>query len=154
MSLVCTTRVSTAERLTVLVLEDSDNDRLLLQRALSREDLLVPMHFVEDGSEAIDYLQRHGRFQDTNTYPFPNLLLLDLFTPRLDGFAVLEWLHARPDLRLQMLIVVLSGTKDPTIINRANELGADICLCKGNGPGELTAVVRRLKQMIERKHEP
>ena len=144
--------VSTPERLTVLVLEDSDNDRLLLQRAFAREGLVVPMHFVQDGGEAIDYLQRTGRFKDENAFPFPNLLLLDLNMPGPDGFSVLEWLHARLDLRLQMLIVVFSATESSITIKRANELGADICVDKRDGPGEITAMVKRLKRMVEKKH--
>ena len=146
--------MSISERLTVLVMEDSDADRVLLQRAFAREGLVVPMHFVEDGGEAISYLQREGKFQDTDAYPFPNLLLLDLFTPKVDGFGVLEWLQARPELRLQMMILVLSGTEDSTSIKKANELGADICLYKRDGTRELTAMVKRLKRMIERKHGP
>lgn len=139
------------DRLVILAVEDEEDDRLLLQRAFDREGIRVPIHFVFTGEQAIDYLQGTGAYADRAAHPFPNLLLLDLNLPRVDGFEILEWLRARPGLRLQVLVVIVSASNDPLIMQKANRLGADIFLSKAEGPNELMPMVRRLKQLLERE---
>ena len=139
------------DRLIILTVEDEEADRILLQRAFEREGICVPIHFVYNGEEAIDYLQGTGAFSDREHHPLPNLLLLDLNLPRVDGFEVLEWLRARSGLRLQILVVVISALSDPLVMQKANRLGADIFLSKAEGPNELVSMVRRLKQLLERQ---
>ena len=139
------------DRLIILTVEDEESDRILLRRAFEREGICVPIHFVYNGEEAIDYLQGTGAFRDRELHPLPNLLLLDLNLPRVDGFEVLEWLRARSGLRLQILVVVISASSDPLVMQKANRLGADIFLSKAEGPNELVSMVRRLKQLLERQ---
>ena len=138
------------EKVIILAVEDSESDRILLQRAFAREGVSVPVHYVHNGSAAIDYLQGAGECQDRQAYPLPSLILLDLNMPGSDGFVVLEWLRARPGLRLEVMVVVFSSSADPLVMRRATRLGADIYLQKGQGPDELVGMVRRLKQLIEK----
>ena len=83
----------------VLIAEDDPGDVFLLQRAFSTAGVSASLHFVRDGQEAIDYLGGEASFADRTAYPLPELMLLDLKMPRLNGFDVLEWLRKQPGLR-------------------------------------------------------
>jgi len=81
------------------------------------------VHFARDGQEVMDYLQRSPPFNDRGVHPLPNLLLLDLKMPRVDGFELLEWLRRQP-IHSMLRAVVLSASDEPRDIARAYALGA------------------------------
>ena len=80
------------DRLNILVAEDDPNDLLLLNLALAKASLDIPVLLARDGEEVVSYLEGKPPFDDRHKFPRPDMLLLDLKMPRLDGFAVLEWL--------------------------------------------------------------
>lgn len=112
----------------ILVAEDNDDDRLLLQRALSKARVLNPILSVRDGEETIAYLEGTGPYADRAKFPLPILLLLDLNMPKKSGLEVLAWLQAHHTDKLG--IVVLTGATDLTLLNRAYALGAHSFLVK------------------------
>jgi len=127
------------------VAEDDPTDAYFFQRAFRRAGIPVTLHFVRDGQEAIDYLQGAGPFADRTAHPLPQLVLLDLNMPRLDGFEVLEWVRKQPELNgLQM--VIFSGSDEPRNIDRAYGLGANWYLVKPHSLEELNALVGRFKK--------
>jgi len=63
--------------------------------------------------ETIAYFKGHGPFNDRNSFPLPDLLLLDLTMPKKDGFEVLEWLGTQPLEKLS--VVVLTDSMKPSI---------------------------------------
>lgn len=129
----------------ILVAEDDPTDAYFFQRAFKRAGIPVALHFVRDGQEVVDYLQGNGRFGDRTCFPLPQLLLLDLKMPRLDGFEVLAW--ARKQLGLRNLqIVIFSSSDEPRNVNRAYDLGANSYLVKPHSMEELTALVGRFKK--------
>lgn len=125
--------------------EDDPTDAYFFQRAFKRAGLPVLLHFVRDGQEVLDYLQGKGQFADRTAHPLPQLLLLDLKMPRLDGFAVLEWVRRQPDLN-GLQIVIFSSSGAPRDINRAYGLGANWYLVKPHSMEELTELVGRFKK--------
>src|SRR5436190_8661740 len=105
----------------------------------------MPVQFVRDGLEALDYLQGEQPFDDRQRHPIPNLLLLDLKMPRMDGFEVLEWLRRHPVLG-RLLVVVLSASPREEDITRAYALGANSYLVKPNDATELNELIMRLEK--------
>ncbi|SRR6266481_4963554 len=147
-------RLIMAGELKVLVVEDSPNDVLLLQRAFSKGGPEVPLHFVRDGREALDYLNGVDRFADRNLYPLPTLLVLDLKLPGIDGFDIIKWVRKESKLR-DLRIVVLSSSNEPSDISRAHELGANAYHVKPNDPNALIGMVEGLKTYwVDRNVEP
>ncbi|HMJ90883.1 MAG TPA: response regulator [Candidatus Acidoferrum sp.] len=114
---------------TVLLAEDSPDDALLMQRAFKAQGLTNPLRIVSDGAEAIAYLAGEGVFANRVEYPYPHLVILDLKMPRVTGFEVLEWLHARPDMMI-IPTLVWSSSADARDVRHAYCLGANGYLVK------------------------
>lgn len=130
--------------LRILVAEDELGDVLLLQRAFAKAGVSAPVYFARDGQEVMDYLQGKPPFENPVEHPLPNLLLLDLKLPRINGFEVLQWLRAQPSLR-SLVVVVFSASNGPDNVNRAFALGANSYAVKPQDPDELIGVVKRLQ---------
>jgi CheY-like chemotaxis protein len=129
----------------VLVAEDDPSDAFLLQRAFTAAQIPATLHFVRDGQEAIDYLQGEAKYSNRNDHPLPDLMLLDLKMPKLNGFDVLSWLRARPGLK-RLLVAVLTSSDQSVDINRAYDLGANSYLLKPHGSTDLVDLVKRLQK--------
>lgn len=115
--------------MTILLVEDDYNDILLIKRAFHKAEIQQSMSLVSDGDEAIAYLSRAGKYADTNSYPTPMLILLDLKLPRRSGLEVLAWIRQNPQLK-RLLVVVLTSSTENSDLNRAYELGANSYLVK------------------------
>ena len=113
----------------VLLADDNEDDVLALRHALRRAGIDVPLQVVEDGEEAIAYLRGVGRFSNRAEFPLPDLFLLDLRMPKLDGFEVLEWLRQQPSLA-PLRTIVLTMSNDVFDVDRAFALGANSFLTK------------------------
>ena len=130
--------------LRILVAEDLHEDAEILRLAFLSAGVKVPLHFVKDGAEAIEYLKGEQRFADRSEHPLPTLLLLDLKMPRLNGFEVLDWLRLQPGLR-RLLVVVFTSSDMPDDINRAYELGANSYLAKPTAFKQLEEMARHFE---------
>ncbi len=120
----------------ILVAEDDPNDVFLLQRAFARTGEQVDVEFVRDGEEALNYLQ--------GSKPLPDLLMLDLKMPKVDGFQVLQWVRSQPGLK-RMLVVVLTSSAQKRDVNRAYDLGANSYLVKPVDLEELLKLARLVR---------
>jgi len=129
----------------VLVAEDDPSDAFLLQRAFAAAQIPATLHFVRDGQEAIDYLTGEAAYSDRVSHPLPDLMLLDLKMPRLNGFDVLSWLRGKPGLK-RLLVAVLTSSDQPVDINRAYDLGANSYLLKPHSSSDLFELVKRLQR--------
>src|SRR5437879_9371695 len=113
----------------ILLAEDREDDVLLIRKAFSKANISNPLQVVRDGEEAIAYLSGEGKYSNRAEYPFPDLVLLDLKMPRLDGFGVWKWIRAQPGLE-GLRVLVLTSSEDMRDINRAYGLGARSFLVK------------------------
>ena len=129
----------------ILLAEDREDDVLMIQRAFLLANIPNPFHVVRDGDEAIAYLKGDGIYSNRDEYPLPELLLLDLKMPRVDGFEVLRWI--RDQLHLCTLrVVVLSSSSDMRDINVAYRLGASSFMVKPVSFDDLVQVAKVLTQ--------
>jgi CheY-like chemotaxis protein len=127
----------------ILVAEDNEDDLVLLRCALKSAGLPHKLIRVADGIEAVDYLYANEPFTNRSTSPFPDLLLLDLQMPVMDGFAVLAALKGRPQFR-SLPIVVLSSVDDPLFIQQALNSGATDFVIKPVTTDDRIEMLRRL----------
>jgi len=113
----------------ILLAEDREDDVLLIRRAFQKADILNPIYVVGDGQEAIAYLAGEGKYANRAEYPLPDLLLLDLKMPRMDGFQVLTWIRQQPSFST-LRVVVLTSSEDFGDVNLAYKQGANSFLVK------------------------
>lgn len=129
----------------ILLVEDSETDVLLLERAFQKATAPVPLKVVRDGLEAVAYLAGEGKYADRASFPLPSFVLLDLKLPKRSGFEVLEWIRSDPRVHRLPVIVLTSSTETRDVI-RARALGILAYLVKPVGFDEL----RRLAQILYR----
>lgn len=103
--------------------DDDEDDRLLTQDALAESRVLNELHFVEDGVELLEYLERKGKFEDKAVSPRPGLILLDSNMPRMDGREALEAIKGNPNLK-GIPVVILTTSKQEEDMVKGYNLGA------------------------------
>jgi CheY-like chemotaxis protein len=136
-------------RYTVLVVDDSTDDRFFLRRSMQENSRLTIVGEVCNGDDAIAYLNGDGVFADREQFPMPDLMLLDLKMPGRDGHDVLEWL--RKQTFPCPAVVVLTSSIRPEDLARSLELGADAYHVKTADPAHQTALVRELEHLLDNK---
>jgi CheY-like chemotaxis protein len=125
----------------ILVAEDDSNDVFLLRRAFQKAQVKCHILDVSNGQDAIFYLQGAAPYNNRTAYPLPQLLLLDIKMPLMNGFDVLEWLRSRPELA-QLPAVILSSSNHDEDISRARRLGARDYLVKPSDLSHLADLAR------------
>jgi CheY-like chemotaxis protein len=97
----------------LLIAEDDEEDQMFIQRAFNKINFEGNLHFVNNGEEVLTYLHSCKK---TNTHPVsncPNILLLDLNMPKLNGWETLEMLKSDPDwVNLPVIIFTTSKSED------------------------------------------
>jgi CheY-like chemotaxis protein len=109
--------------LVILLAEDSDADAKIALRAFNAASRPSVIHVTHDGQEALDYLYGRGMYVDRAAYAKPDLLLLDLNMPRVDGFAVIDALKKDPAMR-EIPIVIMTTSRNAGDVLRAYQAGA------------------------------
>ncbi len=113
----------------VLLAEDSEDDVIIFRRTMSQAFIDFPLFVAKDGEETIAYLKGTGKFGNRSEFPVPDLLLLDLVMPEINGFEVLEWIRDQPGLG-SLPVVVLTSSETIHDVKLANQLGAHSFLVK------------------------
>jgi CheY-like chemotaxis protein len=136
----------------VLIAEDSEDDRFLIRKAVGIAPSLQIIAEVPDGAGVVAYLRGEGEFGDRQRFPIPDLLLLDLNMPRMDGFEVLEWIRTqRPR---DVIVVVLTDSLRPEHLKRALELGAHRFQVKPKSIADRNSMILALEQYLHRNIAP
>lgn len=110
----------------ILLVEDNEGDVELTREALAQAKLKNNLHVAEDGLQALQFLRREGGHASA---PRPDLILLDLNLPRLDGREVLAEIKADPQLR-KIPVVVLTTSQAEEDIVRSYDLHANCYITK------------------------
>jgi CheY-like chemotaxis protein len=136
------------EKYGVLLVDDSDDDRLFMRRILRVNPRFVVVGEAIDGEDAIAYLGGKGEFENRRAHPFPDVVLLDLKMPRVTGHEVLEWLRTQSIDGL--FVAVVSGSFLPEDVARSMELGADAYYKKDALKQRLEAMVLEIEALLDR----
>ncbi len=121
--------------------------------ALKNAGLTNPVHVVNDGLEALEYLGGKGRFSDRESFPIPYLIFLDLKLPEMPGLDVLQWVRERPEFN-STIILVLTSSSDPRDIDAAYQLRTSAYLVKPSGLDGLTKLAASVKDFWFSKNQP
>ena len=137
----------------ILYVEDDANDLWLLERAFQAEGLKEPLHAVPDGVEAIAWLAGEGDYRDRARFPLPQLVLLDIMLPKVDGLAVLRWARANPAFNALPIIMFSSSSQDGDITESYRQ-GANLFLVKPAAHDEFRHIARFLMTWLRHSQPP
>jgi len=126
-----------------LLVEDNSDDELLTIRALKKNNIANDIVVKRDGVEALDYLFGTGSNEDMGTNDLPQLILLDLKLPKLDGLEVLKRIRGSEFTKL-IPIVVLTTSNEQQDIMKSYEDGANSYIRK---PVDFDQFVESVKQL-------
>jgi len=127
----------------ILLVEDNPDDQELTLRALKLNNILNEVVTVEDGAEALDYLFCEGEYADRDPNEMPQVVLLDLKLPKIDGLEVLR--RMRADERTRLLpVVILTSSNEERDVAEGYGLGANSYVRKPVDFGEFREAVRNL----------
>lgn len=100
---------------TILLVEDNPDDEELTLLAMRRSKILNEVAVVRDGVEALDYLLCRGPYERRDPSAAPQLILLDLKLPKLDGLEVLRQLRANPRTATLQIVVLTSSSQEEDV---------------------------------------
>jgi two-component system, response regulator len=113
----------------ILIVEDNSSDADLAVRALRKHDITNPVHVVEDGAEALDFIFCRGAYTSRDVLCVPKVIFLDLKMPKVNGLEVLK--TVKSDERTHAIpIVILTSSKEDQDIKTAYALGANSYVVK------------------------
>jgi CheY-like chemotaxis protein len=135
------------ERLLILLAEDDDGHASLIRRNLKRAGVINDVIRVNDGQEALDYLNNLRR-QTTAEAHVPLLMLLDINMPRVSGLEVLRDVKADPRTSL-IPVIMLTTTDDPREVHRCYEAGCSVYLTKPVQYEQFVEAIKRLGLFLE-----
>lgn len=113
----------------MLLVEDDPSHRLLIRKSLENHGVSNDVNEVEDGQEALDYIYGVGVYADRKKYPMPDIVILDIKMPRMDGFGVLERLKSDPKMKRIPVIMLTTSSRDEEIA-KGYECGANAYVTK------------------------
>jgi two-component system response regulator len=127
----------------VLLVEDNPDDVTMILRTFRRNNILNQVVVARDGTEALDYLFGTGAYAGRDTSIMPQVILLDLKLPKVDGLEVLR--RVRADERTALLpVVVLTSSDEERDILDSYRLGANSYVCKSVDFAQFSEAVRQL----------
>jgi two-component system, response regulator len=127
----------------ILLADDNSDDVKLTQRALKKNNIMNEVVVVQDGVEALDYLFGTGKYEGRDTNIKPQLILLDLKMPRMDGLEALHRIRADERTRLLPVVILTTSSEDKDKIE-SYKLGANSYIRKPVDFEQFTVAVQQL----------
>lgn len=128
---------------TILLVEDNPDDEALTLRALKKNNILNEVVVAHDGVEALDYLFGSGAYEGRDPTVHPQLVLLDLKLPKVDGLEVLRKVRADDRTRLLPVVILTSSNEQRDLINGYG-LGANSYILK---PVDFSRFIEAVRQL-------
>ena len=113
----------------IIVADDDPDDRIFIGEAFAEAKLQAEISYAKDGEELMQYLRRTGAFEHLKGETLPNIILLDLNMPEMDGYEVLSELKSDPDLK-RIPVIVLTTSKAEEDILGTYDLGVNSFITK------------------------
>ncbi len=129
--------------LLILLVEDTADHAEMVIRTLKENGVVNRIVWVKDGEEALDYLYHRGRYADAAANPRPNLILLDLRLPKVDGLDVLKTVRADRDFDLVPVVILTASAQEKDMLV-AGKNHANSFVVKPVGFDEFNKLVREL----------
>ncbi len=127
----------------LLLVEDNPRDEELTLRALKKANIANPIVVAHDGVEALDFLFARGAYAHRDPSALPQLILLDLKLPKIDGLEVLETLRSDERTKLIPVVILTSSVEDQDLV-RGYALGANSYVRKPVDFVQFSDAVRQL----------
>jgi two-component system response regulator len=127
----------------ILLVEDNPDDVALTLRAFKKSNILNKVVVAKDGVEALDYLFANGTHDGRGTWVMPQIVLLDLKLPRLDGMEVLRRIRADERTKLLPVVILTSSKEEQDVVNGYN-LGANSYIRKPVDFSQFSEAIQQL----------
>jgi two-component system, response regulator len=127
----------------ILLVEDNPDDVKLTERALKKSKILNELLVAKDGVEALDYLFGTGKYAGRDTKALPQVVLLDLKMPRMDGLEVLQRIRADERTKLLPVVVLTTSSEDRDRVE-SYKLGANSYIRKPVDFDQFVSAVQNL----------
>ena len=132
-----------AQKYTLLIVDDSDPQRLFLEKTFQSLGTHYLIQSARSGEEAVSYLKGEGKYKDRARYEFPSYIITDLNMSPGDGFQLLDFLKQNPALSV-VPVVMLSSSDDEDDIRQAYLLGASSYFVKPPGFSALKVLLKKI----------
>lgn len=132
------------ERKTILLVEDNPDDEALTMRSLRKSNIVNDVVVARDGAEALDFLFCKGDYAGRDRNRMPELILLDLKLPKIDGLEVLKQIRSNPKTSLLPVVILTSSDEDRDLVD-SYKLGANSYVRKPVDFGQFAEAVRQLE---------
>ena len=128
---------------TILLVEDNPDDELLTRRTLEKNNICNEVVVARDGAEALEYLFGTGQYEGRDLEDMPQVVLLDLALPKIDGLEVLRRIRSDERTRLLPTVILTSSGEEEALVE-GYELGANSYVRKPVEVTRFRAAVREL----------
>ena len=113
----------------ILMADDDEDDQMFTKEAFEENFILNEIRFVSNGVELLDYLKQRNQYADAASHPRPDIILLDLNMPKMDGREALQHIKSDPELRT-IPVVVLTTSKAEQDVLKTYDLGVNCFITK------------------------
>jgi CheY-like chemotaxis protein len=127
----------------ILLVDDNDDDAFFIEKAFKSAGSSAHLFRCIDGRETQNYLRGEAPFTNRGFYPLPDLILLDLKIPHLDGLEVLRWIREQPAFR-SIIVIIFTASAQQRDIDEAYALQANCFLTKPSSLAETTELAKSI----------
>jgi CheY-like chemotaxis protein len=129
--------------LRILLVEDDPEDALIIQMVLKKARVPNELFVVGDGQEALDFLYHRGRYSGNNGVPRPELILMGINLPKVNGIEVLRRLKSDQDLKKVPVTIFTRSDRDEDV-NQSYQLGVNCYIRKPSGFDSFVRTIQSL----------
>jgi len=128
----------------ILLVDDNDDDAFFIEKAFKSSGSNAHIFRCLDGRETQNYLEAKAPFSKRSFFPMPDLILLDLKIPQMNGLEVLKWIREHPTLH-NLIVIILTSSAQQRDIDDAYALQANCFLTKPSSLAETVELARSIK---------